>query len=298
MLQAQDVVCHTYHYATHHGERLLLDRYMLDSESTTRRPCMIFAFGGGFFRGERNNDFYLTYFERLAREGIVVVSIDYRLGLKNPPTSSDIKSIIGAFDNAVSMAVEDLYCATNFVCANAKEWGVNPTQIMLSGSSAGAITVLQAEWLRANGDRRASVLPEDFRYAGIVSCAGAIFSLHGKPKFRSAPAPIMLFHGSSDSNVPYDHGSLFGVGFYGSNYIARELARLKSPYWFYSAKYVDHSLAGTPLIDQCDLIMQFIREFVLEQKKLRIHTDVESLDGKRRPTRFSPMDYIRANSAR
>lgn len=297
-LYAQDVEKSTHHYATHQGQELLLDRYMVQGEDNEVRPCMIFAFGGGFVRGSRDVDFYMGYFERLAREGIVVVSIDYRLGLSNLQSDGGIVAMIGAFDNAVTIAVEDIYCATNFVCANAEEWGVDTEMIMLSGSSAGAIASVQAEWMRANGDWHADVLPEGFRYAGVVSCAGAIFSVDGKPKFETQPAPMLLFHGTSDSNVPYDHASMFGVGFYGSAYIVRQLDKMDAPYWFYSAEYVDHSLAGTPLIDQCDLIMQFINEFVIAGKQLRIRTDVEALDGVKRKTRFKVMDYIRTNYVR
>lgn len=297
-LYAQDVQKSTYHYATHQGQELLLDRYMMEDETNESRPCMIFAFGGGFVSGSRDVDFYMGYFERLAREGIVVVSIDYRLGLSNLQSDGGIVAMIGAFDNAVTIAVEDIYCATNFVCANAEEWNIDTDMIMLSGSSAGAIASVQAEWMRANGDWHAEVLPEGFRYAGVVSCAGAIFSVDGKPKFETRPAPMLLFHGTSDSNVPYDHASMFGVGFYGSAYIARQLDKIDAPYWFYSAEYVDHSLAGTPLIDQCDLIMQFINEFVIADKQLRIRTDVEALDGVKRKTRFKVMDYIRTNYAR
>ena len=298
VLSAQDVVCDTFHYATHNGEELYLDRYTLVEATESARPCMIFAFGGGFVKGVRNHEYYSIYFERLAREGIVVVSIDYRLGLKNLDADGGMVAMIGAFDNAVNMAVEDMYCATNFVIANSQEWAVDTTKIMLSGSSAGAITAVQAEWMRANGAWRAQVLPKDFRYAAVVSCAGAIFSIKGKPKYETAPAPMLLFHGTSDKNVPYDHASMFGVGFYGSAYIVKQLDKLGSPYWFYSAEYVDHKMAGLPFIYDCDVIMQFIRDFVIRGERLQIRTDVVDLNGDKQPTRFKVMDYIRANYVR
>lgn len=298
MLRAEEVVRDTFHYATNGGEELYLDRYMLDEPATMPRPCMIFAFGGGFVQGQRDHEHYADYFERLARENIVVVSIDYRLGLKELSAQEGIVAMISAFDNAVSIAVEDMYCATNYVLEHADTWMIDREKIMVSGSSAGAITAVQAEWLRCNGAPLAELLPDDFSYAGVVSCAGAIFSVKGKPKFDSAPAPMLLFHGTSDSNVPYDHASMFGVGFYGSKYIARQLDKHDSPYWFYTAEYVDHSLAATPLIDQCDLIVQFINDFVISAKSLRITTTVESLQGEKQPTRFKVMDYIKTNYAK
>lgn len=298
VLSAQDVVCDTFHYATHNGEELYMDRYTLDEAIESARPCMIFAFGGGFVMGERDHEYYSVYFDRLAREGIVVVSIDYRLGLKGIKADGGLVAMIEVFNNAINIAVEDMYAATNYVIARAEEWGVDTSKIMISGSSAGAITAVQAEWMRCNGAERAQVLPDDFRYAGVVSCAGAIFSVKGKPKFDTMPAPMLLFHGTSDSNVPYDHSSMFGVGFYGSAYIVKQLDKLGSPYWFYSVEYGDHSIAGIPLFYQCDIIMQFINDFVLNGNSLQIDTEVVDLNGEKRPTRFKVMDYIKTNYAR
>ena len=262
------------------------------------RPLMIFAFGGGFVGGARDVEFYTPYFERLAREGIVVASIDYRLGLRDLPEDIGLRGMIEAMKRAVDIATEDMYAATNYFLNNSEEWNIDRDRVMLSGSSAGAITAVTAEWQRCNGAPLASVLPKDFRYAAVVSCAGAIFSVNGSPKFKSAPAPMLLFHGTSDSNVPYNKASVFGIGFYGSKYITRQLNKLDSPYWFYSAEYVDHSLAGTPLYEQLDLIMQFIQDYVIEGRRLRIVTEVESIDGERRPTNFSVKDYLRANYAK
>ena len=296
-LSAQDVVCDTFHYATNEGVELYLDRYTV-AETPEPRPCMIFAFGGGFVRGERNTPFYLTYFESLARDGIVVVSIDYRLGLSNITNVSGINDLIDAMSRAVGIAVEDIYDATNFILENADEWGVDRNCIMLSGSSAGAIASVQAEWLRSCGSDIAAVLPADFSYAAVVSCAGAIFSVDGKPKFKSEAAPMLLFHGSSDSNVPYNKASIMGIGFYGSKYIAKQLDKVDSPYLFYSVEYADHSLAGTPLIDKCDLIKQFIRDYVKDGRRMRTIVEVDILGGEKRPTRFSAMDYVKTNYAR
>jgi hypothetical protein len=286
-------------YATHEGQELYMDIYTAESAGAevdaSPRPLMIFAFGGGFVGGARDVEFYTPYFERLAREGIVVASIDYRLGLRDLPEDIGLRGMIEAMKRAVDIATEDMYAATNYFLNNSEEWNIDRDKVMLSGSSAGAITAVTAEWQRCNGAPLASVLPKDFRYAAVVSCAGAIFSVNGSPKFKSAPAPMLLFHGTSDSNVPYNKASVFGIGFYGSKYITRQLNKLDSPYWFYSAEYVDHSLAGTPLYEQLDLIMQFIQDYVIEGKRLRIVTEVESIDGERRPTNFSVKDYLRAN---
>jgi dipeptidyl aminopeptidase/acylaminoacyl peptidase len=284
----------TLHYATHDGEELLMDFYspLADDKAA---PCMIFAFGGGFAKGERDRDFYMPYFYHLAERGIVVVSIDYRLGLKDIPSGVGMVDMIGLLDNAVNIAVEDLYSATNYLIANAEEWGVDTSKIMVSGSSAGAIAALQAEWLRSSGAECATVLPADFRYAGVVSCAGALFSVKGKPRFEHDAAPMLLFHGSSDSNVPYDKASFMGIGFYGSKYIVKQLKRVGVPYYFYSAEYVTHTLAATPLIDQQELILQFINDYVMRGRRLYIQADIYDPTIPKRPTRFTPRDYLKTN---
>lgn len=295
---AQEVVRTTHHYATHDGIELLLDRYDTATTCEECRPCMIFVFGGGFKQGSRDHEMYISYLERLASEGIVAVSIDYRLGLAlYPPTGGKV-SMVKALANAVNVAVEDLYGATNYIIANAEAWNVDPQLIMISGSSAGAITALQAEWLRCNGDSMAEVLPDGFRYAGVVSCAGAIFSTKGKPKFKQEAAPMLLFHGTSDSNVPYHKSSIAGIGFFGSKHIVKRLDKIPSPYYFYSAEYVTHTLAATPFIDQQDLILQFINDYVIRGRRLYIEAQIYDPTIPQRPTRFSPMDYIKTNYGR
>ena len=292
---AQEVVKTTHHYATKEGIELLLDRYDIVAAGDNMRPCMIFLFGGGFKQGERNNKMYISYLERLAREGIVAISIDYRLGLKLHPPTGGKASVVKALSNAVNIAVEDLYTATNYIVTKAEEWRIDPNIIMISGSSAGAITVLQAEWLRSNGSNMAECLPEEFRYAGVVSCAGAIFTTKGRPKFRHEAAPMLLFHGTSDSNVPYNKSSIMGIGFFGSKHIAKRLNKAHSPYYFYSAEYVTHTLAATPFIDQQELILQFINDYVLRGRRLFIESHIFDPTIPQRPTRFTPLDYIKTN---
>lgn len=289
------VVRDTFHYATHDGQELYLDRYMTEVAGEELSPVMIFAFGGGFVGGERDREYYADYFRRLAEAGIVAVSIDYRLGLKSIPEGIGLVDMIGMLKNAVNIAVEDMYAATCYVLDNQKEWCIDPEKIMISGSSAGAITALQAEWNRCNGTELAAVLPEGFRYAAVVSCAGAIFTTKGKPKFEAEPAPMLLFHGSSDSNVPYNKASVMGVGFYGSEYVARQLEKLDAPYYFYAVEYVDHSLAVTPLQDKCDLILQFIEDYVVRGVRAKTTTTQRSCNAEKRPTHFSVKDYLSSN---
>ena len=70
--------------------------------------------------------------------------------------------------HAIDTAVEDFYDATGFVINQSSDWNIDVEQIVASGSSAGAITVLQAEYDLCNGHELAKRLPTGFNYAGVI----------------------------------------------------------------------------------------------------------------------------------
>ena len=293
---ASDLNKKSYLFAVKGTDSLYLDHYV--SPVSGERPCMMFVFGGGFVLGTRDHEGYLPYFKFLNDNGFDVVSIDYRLGLKPLTTMKEMPSVretIGLLNNAVNIAVEDLFSATLFVLENAERWQINPKQIVTSGSSAGAITVLQAENAICNRTPSAAVLPQGFNYAGVISYAGAIFSVNGKPEWKSKPAPIMVFHGSSDKQVPYDKATMLGVGFFGSKYLAKEFNENGWPHWFYDIEYQTHDISYLPMYQNQNEILTFLNDFVLKKRPLTITTSVRDGNEPKRETKFKVMDYIDAN---
>lgn len=289
---------HTHLYAVKGADSLYLDHYISPVEG--KRPCMMFVFGGGFVGGQRDNEMYSKYFNFLTDNGYDVVSIDYRLGLKSLSSTPDIsmKDVISLLNNAINIAVEDLFSATLYVIENADEWQIDTRQIVTSGSSAGAITVLQAENALCNLTPSAAVLPADFRYAGVLSYAGAIFSLKGEPKWKRTPAPIMFFHGSADRQVPYGKATMFGIGFYGPKFLVKEFNKQEWPHWFYDIEYHTHDIAGLPMFQNHNEILTFLTDFVKERRPLTITTTVRDKALKKVDTKFKIMDYFEANYAR
>lgn len=286
----------SYLYAVKGTDSLYLDHYV--SSVSGKRPCMIFMFGGGFVRGTRDTEGYIPYFHYLNDKGIDVVSIDYRLGLKSLMTMKEMPSIketIGMLNNAVNIAVEDLFSATLFVLENAEQWQIDTEKIITSGSSAGAISVLQAENAICNRTSSAAVLPQGFNYAGVISYAGAIFSVNGKPEWKSNPCPIMFFHGSADAQVPYEKATMLGIGFYGPKYLVKEFEKRQWPYWFYDIEYHTHSISYLPMYENQNEITTFINDFVIKKRPLTITTSVRDGDIPKRDTKFKVMDYINAN---
>ena len=297
--QKPSVACDTFDYAVKEGDTLRMDRYTLPAwDKESRRPCLIFLFGGAFTHGTRNAGQYRPFFDYLVEElGYTVVSIDYRLGLKEPLAAGQLtpESFTQLLPQAVLMAVEDLYDATSYVVSRADVWHIDADGIVACGSSAGAISVLQGAYMIANGSRLTAKLPESFNYAGVISFAGAIVDMGGDLKWANAPAPVMLFHGDADSNVPYGALRLGAAGIFGSKYIAAQLAGMKSPYYFYSVENADHAMATVPMNNYRDAISYFLVRMVGEGLPAMVDTDERFTYSTPMNKEFTIADYIRSN---
>lgn len=290
----------TIHYATNSGEDLYLDRYVSE-KAEGKRPCVIFVFGGGFATGVRDAEKYIPYFDMLTDNGYDVVSVDYRLGLKATQSPDyDSKSVglletIRTMKNSVDYAVEDVLTATKIILDNAVEWNIDTSKIIVSGSSAGAITSLQAENNICNRTEMAKILPADFNYAGVIAFAGAIFSTSGKPDWKSNPCPTMLFHGNSDRNVPYEKAALLGIGFYGPKILVGQFDEMGTPYYFYSATYRSHVMAEEPMIRNHKEILEFLDTYVMQGRKLQVTETIVDMSVEPQPTSFGIREYLSAN---
>ena len=224
------------------------------------KPTIIFMFGGGFIRGERDNKDYMSWFSQMTANGYRIISIDYRLGLKGSNKVGVAQ--VNVLDAAIHMAVEDLFSATNFIIENADQLRVDPTNIVISGSSAGAISVMQAEYELANRTSWAQVLPEDFRYAGVMSFAGAVLSREGKVDYKNAPCPTLMLHGTADKVVPYKQIKLFNLGFFGGGKLVDRFEKFGYNYNMYHYDGNGHEVAGA-MDRTVDLQMAFIENNIL-----------------------------------
>lgn len=230
------------------------------------KPAVIFMFGGGFIGGTRDDASYHKWFRQMTDAGYRVISIDYRLGLKGS-TKVGIAQV-NAIDKAIHMAVEDLFSATNFILANAEQLGVEPDNIVISGSSAGAISAMQAEYEISNGTSWASVLPQGFDYAGVMSFAGAILSREGKVDFKKAPAPTLMLHGTADKLVEYKQIKVFNLGFFGGGTLVERFKKYGLNYNMYHFIGYGHEIAGA-MDTTTDIQFQFLEKNVMK-KQMRI----------------------------
>ena len=200
---------------------LEMDLYFPNDDAEQHR-CIIFSYGGGFIEDNQRSEDVRRLCRTLADDGFMVVAANYRLGLRGVQFKGPL-SMIKPLENAVEMAAEDVMKVTRYVLDYASELTVDPRQVILMGSSAGAIASLQCDFERCNRTELAQrYLPEGFRYAGVVAFAGAIYSRKGLEYKHDIPAPTLFFHGTADKLVPYKQVKAFGIGFYGSDRIARQ----------------------------------------------------------------------------
>ena len=239
------------------------------------KPTIIFMFGGGFIRGERNNESYNKWFRLLTKNGYRVISIDYRLGLKG----SDKVGVaqVNVLDKAIHMAVEDLFSATKFIIDNATELKINPKNIVISGSSAGAIAVMQAEYEIANKTSWSSELPEGFNYAGVMAFSGAILSREGKVDYKTSPCPTLMLHGTADELVPYEQIAVLNLGFYGGGKLVKRFQKYDLNYNMYHFVDYGHEIAGS-MDTTTDLQFRFIETNILQGKKRIINAWISDPD--------------------
>lgn len=242
---------------------LSLDIYKADS-ALENAPTILYVFGGGFKESDRARGTG-KWFSTLNSYGFNVVSIDYRLGLKGVKMGG--LSFVGQLENAINLAVEDLFSATEFLIENGARYGIDSSNIVLAGSSAGAITVLQAEYEICNGGRLAAVLPEGFNYTGVMSFSGAILDRENWGlKFVKKPCPILLLHGTDDKLVPYKRIAVFKDSFNGTDAIAKVLKRNSFPFTVlrYSGRGHEVSTYGAYCVKE---EIAFIEKHVVESSE-------------------------------
>ena len=200
------------------------------------------------------------------------------LGLKGVKMKFDLFHLIQSADftkKAVDIGVEDVFASVRYLCDNAEELGVNPDNIVICGSSAGAMISLSCELEACNRTSRAAILPEGFHFAGVMSFAGAIMSDTGKPAYKRTPCPQLLIHGTADEAVAYDKMGFGRRGMFGSSYLVENVLK-PAGYTYQIYRYVDHShdMAANMLANWPEE-KRFLEVSVMGKNKLVIDSTVD-----------------------
>ena len=253
--------------------------------------CVVAVFGGGFVVGERDDKYQTAVAKMLTDRGFVVVSPDYRLGLKDSvmvKRYANLRGLRTLFQWAIDIATEDIAAAVAFVAGHAAEWGVDADRIVLTGCSAGAIAVLQLDYCRANGLPQAAVLPQGWLPAAVVAYSGPVMC-KGKPKYKSAPAPTMLMHGMKDKVVAYKRfPPVLRHALYGAATVYRQLRRAGYDCWIVRFEGVGHEVASW-LPGSLDLFCGFVDQALAGRHS---SLDATMTDSKLTPTKWTTMNVF------
>lgn len=250
---------------------LEMDIYQATTDFETKRPVILFVHGGGFAGGARDEPEIIDFCKNMARRGIVAVSMSYTLVMKGKSFSCD-QAAANKLSTFQSVS-DEIVSATGYLIGHQDGFRINPDQIVLAGSSAGAEAVLH---LAYKNKARAS-LPTDFSYAGVISMAGAI---HDMSLLTTETAiPTQLFHGTCDNLVPYGtaphhYCNEDQVGYlmlHGPQTITKKLKELNKGYYLVTGCNDNHEWAGRPFKKYRNEVADFVYQDVLQAKFRQIH---------------------------
>ena len=194
---------------------LKLDVYYPKTDLFKNRPLVMLIHGGAFYIGSKESAAESSLATSLAKCGYVVASINYRLGFK--PLASDVE--LSAY-----RAVQDAHAALRFLSHNAKGLGIDPNQIYVGGTSAGAVASLNVAFLD-NAKRPKRILEaekegkvmkieesgnkytEKFEIKAVANMWGAVSDLNIIDKDKKIS--VLSIHGTADGIVPYEYDHPF-----------------------------------------------------------------------------------------
>lgn len=177
------------------GKENLLDAYVPRDGALTG-PCLVYFHGGGYYGGRKNREARALIY-RLASQGWLCVSANYRLARTAPYPAAlvDAKRVIA------------------WVRERAAHYGADPSDVTVAGSSAGAHLAA----MTALSPNAAALQPGFEQVDTQVSAAICLYGFYRSPNWvacepgaPSAPVdhirpgapPMLIAHGMRDSFVP------------------------------------------------------------------------------------------------
>ena len=194
---------------------LNLDIYYPKTDVFKNRPLVMLIHGGAFYIGSKESAAEHSLATSLAKCGYVVASIDYRLGFKLLPSDIELSAY---------RAVQDAHAALRYLAHNAKGIGIDPDQIYVGGTSAGAVASLTVAFM--NNDERPERIKEadkegtvskieasgnkyteKFMIKAVANMWGAVADLNIIDK--DDQVSVLSIHGTADGIVPYEYDHPF-----------------------------------------------------------------------------------------
>lgn len=258
----------------HENDSASLELDFFDTDTIQKSPLVIFVHGGGFSGGNREHGHPFCQF--LADTGIRSATISYTLYMKGKNFSCG--GIQSEKIKAIQMGAYHAKLATAHFIKNADSLNIDTTKIFLAGSSAGAEAVLQAAyWDTSAVNYFPDTLSGTFKYAGVISGAGAILDLNMINE--ETKIPTLCYHGTCDPLVPYhiaahhycDPVATGYMMFFGSLSIHEKLSKIGGSSQLMTYCGDGHKHAGTPFYGkETHTVYEFIQR-TLRNEKFLIH---------------------------
>ena len=190
---------------------LKLDIYLPVGDTLKKRPLVVLSHGGGFYIGNKQSETEQLLANTFAKRGYVVASIDYRMGFKMNETS---------IERGAYRTLQDLHAALRYLSHNAVNLGIDPTQVYVAGTSAGAIASLNIAFMDNNERPKTSFKVGRRDDLGTIESSGnkftdrfeikAVGNMWGAVTDTSVidideQIPVISFHGTSDNIVPFEY---------------------------------------------------------------------------------------------
>ena len=194
---------------------LKLDVYYPKTDVFKNRPLVMLIHGGAFYIGSKESAAERSLATALAKRGYLVASIDYRLGFKLSPSDVELSAY---------RAVQDAHAALRFLAHNAQGLGINPDQVYVGGTSAGAVASLTVAFM--DNDERPERIKqatkegwltrieesgnkytEKFTIKAVANMWGAVSDLNVIDKDQKIS--VLSIHGTADGIVPYEYDHPF-----------------------------------------------------------------------------------------
>lgn len=230
------------------------------------KPVLIYVHGGGFSGGKRDEPQHIEFCKRYAAEGWVTATISYHLTMKGQSFSCDqpVQNKI----NTLFISAQNVNQSVAYLLERSEELGIDRNKVVLAGSSAGAEAVLHAVYWQKTQE---GILPEDFRYGGMISMAGAL--LDERWINEDTAVPSAFFHGTCDNLVPYSNAPHHycepdETGFmmlYGSYPLAMKLKTLDKPYYLLTDCGGGHEWASKPIEEKYLKHLNLFLEWVIRR---------------------------------
>jgi len=117
---------------------LTLNVWVPDKHAEAKLPVMVWIYGGGFVAGTTSEGRQDGY--HLAQQGVIVVSMNYRLGIFGFMVHPDLIKESG-HNSAGNYGLLDQLAALNWVHDNIAAFGGDPANVTIFGESAGSFSV-------------------------------------------------------------------------------------------------------------------------------------------------------------